>query len=63
MKNNDYRKVVSYFSKKATQYDLVDKQSYWNLSDRLLEKIIGKKINDVNVLVIRSWIFYLNPFR
>jgi len=46
MKNNHYRKVVSYFSKKAAQYDLVDKQSYWNLSDRLLEKIIDKKIVD-----------------
>lgn len=46
MKNNHYRKVVYYFSRKAAQYDLVDKQSYWNLSDRLLKKIIAKKIVD-----------------
>ncbi len=46
MENNYYKKVISYFSRKADQYDLVDKQSYWNLSDRLLEKIINKKIVD-----------------
>ncbi len=44
MRGNHYKKVISYFSKKASKYDLVDKQSYWNLSDQLLKKIVNKKI-------------------
>lgn len=39
-----YKKVITYFSKKASSYDLVDKQLYWKLSDHLLKKIIMKKI-------------------
>jgi ubiquinone/menaquinone biosynthesis C-methylase UbiE len=46
MENNHYKRVISYFSKKAAQYDLVDKQLYWSLSDQLLKKIIDKKIVD-----------------
>jgi len=44
MGNNHYKKVISYFAKKAGDYDLVDKQLYWSLSDQLLKKIINKKI-------------------
>jgi len=46
MVNKHYKKVISYFAKKASDYDLVDKQLYWSLSDELLKKIIGKKIVD-----------------
>ena len=44
MENNHYKKVISYFAQKATKYDFVDKQLYWELSDQLLRRIVRKKI-------------------
>jgi ubiquinone/menaquinone biosynthesis C-methylase UbiE len=44
MLNNYYKNITNYFSKKASQYDLVDQQLYWRLSDELLKEIIQSKI-------------------
>ncbi|UFX83124.1 class I SAM-dependent methyltransferase [Candidatus Absconditicoccus praedator] len=35
-----YNDVTSYFSKKASEYDLVDEQLYWVLSDELAKKFL-----------------------
>lgn len=44
MTNHHYKKVKKYFTKKAAEYDLVDEQLYWRLSDVLLEKITERAI-------------------
>jgi len=44
MTNKHYKEVIFYFKQKASDYDLVDQQLYWSLSDELLKKIINKKI-------------------
>jgi len=36
--------IKNYFSKKAKDYDLVEKQLYWKLSDKILWEIFKKKI-------------------
>jgi ubiquinone/menaquinone biosynthesis C-methylase UbiE len=38
------QKVQSYFEDKADQYDDVEKQSYWRLSDRLLWEVMASKV-------------------
>ncbi|MBU2099647.1 MAG: methyltransferase domain-containing protein [Patescibacteria group bacterium] len=44
MPDSHCKDVIKYFSKKATKYDLVDRQLYWRLSDELLKKIVQEKI-------------------
>ncbi len=39
-----YQGVKKYFADKAKQYDLVDEQLYWRLSDSLLKKIVEQTI-------------------
>jgi SAM-dependent methyltransferase len=36
--------VLEYFKRKADQYDLVDEQVYWNLSDRLLASVFEEHV-------------------
>lgn len=47
MANTDYYDdVKSYFERKAEDYDLVDNQIFWQLSDKLLAEYIDKVITD-----------------
>ncbi len=36
------KNVIEYFKKKCTEYDLVEKQIYWNLSDKLLWYLLNR---------------------
>ncbi len=40
------KEVIEYFKNKATEYDLVENQIYWKLSDELLWSIFSKKVLD-----------------
>lgn len=45
-KLTEYEKeVMSYFSSKAKDYDDVENQSYWRLSDRILWSLIQEELN------------------
>lgn len=58
MSHND--DVTDYFSEKASEYDLVDEQIYWVLSDELAKKILIDQIdlikkNNINLLDAWAW--------
>ncbi|MBA4493472.1 class I SAM-dependent methyltransferase [Paenactinomyces guangxiensis] len=42
--SNIVKQTIEYFSKKASQYDLVESQNYWRLSDKLLWEIFNRMI-------------------
>jgi len=56
LKNSHYKEVLLYFSKKAKNYDLVDTQLYWRLSDKLLwyalREVLLKKIKEKKVSLL-----------
>ncbi|MBB2911302.1 SAM-dependent methyltransferase [Streptosporangium becharense] len=39
--------VKEYFADKAEEYDLVDQQEYWNLSDRLLWSVFSRTLDEL----------------
>jgi len=42
--NDHYAKVVEYFNEKADDYDQVDEQLYWVLSDTFYKNLLAKKL-------------------
>jgi len=44
--NEHYKEVKSYFNGKADQYDEVDEQLYWVLSDRFYKEVLKQKLGN-----------------
>ena len=44
--NEYYKKVTDYFNGKAHQYDDVDGQLYWVLSDRFYKEVLKTELRD-----------------
>jgi len=53
-----YNSVTNYFSEKASEYDLVDEQIYWVLSDELAKKILKDEIKWIKkdkITLLDAW--------